>query len=231
MGQAFGAGSDPTTSAGYVLLFCLATNPEVQRKAQHEIDSLTLGTTLNNTSDGSSDSKLLSIDDLDRLPYVQAIIKEIGRWHTTVPFALPHMTTADDVYNGYFIPAKTMILPNTWAVMHDPDRFSEPESFRPERYLSEDGKKIDTSVLDPASGIFGYGRRICPGRNLANDIISLLTLNLLAYFDVRPPVDEVTGERTTLKFDTPTSLLAIPEPFDCEITPRSPRHKSVLEAM
>lgn len=76
--------------------------PEVQRKAQEEIDSV-VGT-----------RRLPSFDDRGNLPYVDAIVKEVLRWHPVGPMGLPHMTTDDIIFNGYLIPKGALIIPNIW---------------------------------------------------------------------------------------------------------------------
>jgi len=76
--------------------------PEVQRKAQEEIDGV-VGT-----------DRLPSFQDRQNLPYVDAIVKEVLRWHPVAPMGIPHMTTEDDVYEGYLIPKGALLLPNIW---------------------------------------------------------------------------------------------------------------------
>ena len=76
--------------------------PEVQAKAQRELDTV-LGP-----------NHLPSFADREDLPYLSALVKECLRWEVLLPFSLPHLSTADDVYNGYHIPACTLVLPNTW---------------------------------------------------------------------------------------------------------------------
>lgn len=141
--------------------------PEAQRKAQSELDRVV----------GSN--RLPEFDDRPSLPYVAALLKEVSRWHVGTPIGLPHRTTADDNYNGYFIPGGTIVLPNIWYVLfcslvmlltlvltcsiirayaHDPEAFPEPEEFRPERFLNAKGE-LDLSKGDPASFVFGFGRR------------------------------------------------------------------------
>ena len=74
----------------------MATHPEVQRKAQAELDAVV------------GPHRLPDMADRDALPYLNAILKETMRWHTAVPLGLFHMSTADDEYNGYFIPNGTI---------------------------------------------------------------------------------------------------------------------------
>ncbi|EAU89619.2 cytochrome P450 [Coprinopsis cinerea okayama7 len=213
--QAYTAGADTTFSSACALVLALAMHPDVQRKAQEEIDAVV----------GSQ--RLPTCKDLNQLPYIQAVVKEVSRWHTVGPLSLPHASKEDDEYNGYFIPAKTVIFPNTWAVLHDPDVYPEPHRFDPERFL-KDGK-INPEVRDPDVAVFGYGRRICPGRNLSNDTFALLAARLLACFDVKPSLDE-TGRPIPLKLEVNSGFIATPLPFDCQIIPRSQQHAELLYA-
>ncbi|EAU89617.1 O-methylsterigmatocystin oxidoreductase [Coprinopsis cinerea okayama7 len=191
--QAYTAGADTTASSAFALALALAMHPEVQRKAQDEINVVV----------GSQ--RLPVFSDVKDLPYVQAIVKEVSRWHTSAPMSLPHLSTKDDVFNGYFIPAKTIVIPNTWAVLHDPDVFPDPFDFKPERFL-KDGK-INPAVPDPEIAAFGYGRRICPGRHLSNDTFTLLTARLLACFNVDPSLDEA-GNPKPLKYEVTSAFIS-----------------------
>ena len=76
--------------------------PEVQLKAQEEIDRI-VGT-----------KRLPNFEDRANLPYVDAIVKEVLRWHPVAPIGVPHMTTEDDIFNGYLIPKGALILANIW---------------------------------------------------------------------------------------------------------------------
>lgn len=76
--------------------------PEVQRKAQAEIDEL------------FGKPTLPSVTDREKLPYVNAIFKEAIRWYTVAPLGIPHRTDEDDIINGYLIPENEIIVPNTW---------------------------------------------------------------------------------------------------------------------
>ena len=77
--------------------------PEVQKKAQAELD-LVVGP-----------DRFPDHDDKPMLPYVNAIVKESLRWQTVLPISIFHRTTEDIVYNGYFLPAGTIIVPDTWC--------------------------------------------------------------------------------------------------------------------
>ncbi|KAJ2919402.1 hypothetical protein MD484_g974, partial [Candolleomyces efflorescens] len=207
-GMTFAAGSDTTVSSATALLYALANYPEVQAKAQAEIDAVVGG------------DRLPSILDREHLPYVHALIKEVGRWHSVVPLGVAHANAKDDEYDGYFIPKGTLIIQNVWAIMHDPKAFDKPFEFSPERYI-KDGK-IDPSVLDPEAAAFGYGRRICPGRHFSNDGLFLMAASLLATFDITAPRD-ANGNAIPMNLEETSSTISKPLPFKCNITLRQGR--------
>lgn len=76
--------------------------PDVQRKAQEEIDRV-VGT-----------DRLPTFDDRENLPYIEAVLTEAWRWHTVGPLGVPHATSSEDVVNGYFIPKGSIIVTNVW---------------------------------------------------------------------------------------------------------------------
>lgn len=78
--------------------------PDVQRKAQEEID-LVLGP-----------GQLPRVRDRPRLPYIDAVVKEILRWHPVAPMGIPHASSEDDTWEGYFIPKGSLLMPNIWCV-------------------------------------------------------------------------------------------------------------------
>lgn len=99
----------------------MALYPEVQKKAQAEIDAVV----------GSD--RLPNFEDRSSLPYINAVVKESLRWHVAAPLgtlltlfllctiltdseAIPHMATNDDEYHGYYIPKGTVLLGNAWLV-------------------------------------------------------------------------------------------------------------------
>lgn len=76
--------------------------PDVQRKAQQELDDVLMGT------------RLPEFDDKRSLPYIDAVVKEVLRWHPLLPLAVAHTSLADDVFEGYFIPAGSIVFGNVW---------------------------------------------------------------------------------------------------------------------
>ena len=76
--------------------------PEVQKKAQEEIDVVV------------GNNRLPSFSDRESLPYTNALVLEVLRWHSIIPTGLPHRVTKDMIYDGYFIPEGSTIIPNIW---------------------------------------------------------------------------------------------------------------------
>ncbi|KIJ41713.1 hypothetical protein M422DRAFT_229524 [Sphaerobolus stellatus SS14] len=196
------------TSRAAVTLFILAMamHPNVQEKAQAEIDSV-VGT-----------HRLPNFSDRESLPYVNAIIKETLRWQNVSPLNDPHLLTEDDVYNGYFIPKGTIVISCIWTILHDPTIYPDPFEFKPERFIKEG--KFNHNIVDPYAAVFGHGRRICPGRYFADETIYIMTVSLLAAFNITAPLDE-TGRPKTLVCEMSGGIISSPEPFECVIKPRS----------
>ncbi|KAF7977702.1 hypothetical protein HWV62_2964 [Athelia sp. TMB] len=144
---------------------------EVQAKAQAELDAV-IGR-----------AQLPTFADRESLPYVMAVVKETLRWEGVASIAVPRQLREDDHYKGYFVPKGSIILPNSWAILHDEQLYPDPFTFKPERFL-KDGR-IDPSVQDPEAAAFGYGRRICPGKSMGLDAVWLTAASILAAFDIK----------------------------------------------
>ncbi|KAI6042046.1 cytochrome P450 [Pisolithus marmoratus] len=171
----FIAGSETTTSTVLIFLLAMVLHPVVQRKAQEEIDRV-VGT-----------DRLPDFGDRPNLPYVEAVLLETIRWVPVGPLGFPHMTTADDIYNGMYIPKGAVIIPNVWAMTHDSERFPEPKVFNPDRYS---GKLEDTA----SSPGFGFGRRVCPGRHLAEQSLWAVIVSMLATLQIGKATDASGAE-------------------------------------
>ena len=85
----------------------MAMHPQEQRKAQQQLDAVV------------GPERLPEFSDVDAIPYVQAIVKEMLRWHIITPMGIPHVALEDDEYDGYHIPAGTVISPNLWYASSD----------------------------------------------------------------------------------------------------------------
>ncbi|KJA21835.1 hypothetical protein HYPSUDRAFT_140077 [Hypholoma sublateritium FD-334 SS-4] len=210
------AGADTTVSAVQCFFLAMAMYPDVQKKAQAEIDAVI------------GNERLPEFSDRDTLPYMNALVKESMRWQSIIPLAVGHMATEDDEYNGYFIPKGTVVLGNGWAILHDPTVFKNPLEYQPERYLTPEGE-LDPNVRDPETGQFGFGRRMCPGRHLADNSLYSIVSSTLAVYDITPPIDD-SGKPVELKPEVTTGLLSYPVPFKCNIKPRSAAAEALIHA-
>lgn len=102
---------------------------------------------------------------------------------------------------GYRIPKGAVIVTNIWAYTHDPAVYPEPLLFKPERFLT-----TKPAPPDPTSFVFGFGRRVCPGRNLADTSVWLSIAQSLACFNItRSPAAAGTGAQAN-------STINVPEP-------------------
>ncbi|KAI0698160.1 cytochrome P450 [Cytidiella melzeri] len=206
-------------TAATLLTFILAMtlHSDVMRKAQEELDEVV------------GRDRVPSFKDKSRLPYVRAIVKETLRWRPVGPLAVPRKTTEDDWYEGYFIPKGTTVIPNVW----DPEVYTNPEDFRPERFLDELGQVEisfpDTHQMGHVS--YGFGRRICVGMHFANQALFIAVATILWALDIHPSVDESGNAiRPSCTDWIDTGVVVGPAPFPCSLTPRFPGARSILEA-
>lgn len=176
------AGGDTTAHSTSWLIYFMATNPEVQKKMQAEVDAV-LG----------DRSMLESKDDYTRLPYISAVIKEAMRLKPVGPFG-PHEPNIDVEIEGVHVPKGTMmfLMSDTGAV--DEQNFKNADEFIPERWYESERSKLDSN--QQASIPFGYGPRFCPGRMLSLQQITSVAAMLARNFDVtlidnHPEIEEV----------------------------------------
>ncbi|TDL14934.1 cytochrome P450 [Rickenella mellea] len=207
----YGGGTGTTVSiiSWFILAMCLF--PEVQKKAQAEIDSVV------------GNAKLPGFVDRPELPYIEAMCKETLRWNCVLPGALPHAVNAHDEYDGYHIPPSA-VIPNMRAMTRDEQEYKEPHIFRPERFLGP----VDHQEKDARSYAFGFGRRICPGLNIANDAIYINIVSLLATFNFSNAAMPNGVPITPLTVQGTGGLIHYPVKYKCSITPRSERAKEMI---
>ncbi|KAJ7128674.1 cytochrome P450 [Mycena epipterygia] len=215
-GTMYSGGVDTTVSAFSTFLLAMLANPEAQKKAQAEIDAVTGG------------KHLPDFDDEVSMPYVSALVKEVLRWKNVAPFAFPHVLTTEDEYRGYRLPAGSVVIGNTWAILHDEAMYPDPHAFKPERFLL-DGKP-NPSVKDPDCVAFGFGRRICPGRHMAHSSIWITVVSILATFNIDKAVDEA-GRIIEPTFEYLSAVISAPLPFKCFITPRSQEAVALIQGV
>lgn len=179
----------------------LVNNPEIQRKAREELDTV-LGKGV-----------AITEPDVVKLPYLQSIVKEVLRVHMVIPLLLPHLNLEARKLGGYDVPAGSRVLVNAWGIANDSRYWEKPEEFRPERFIEE---KIEANGSDFRFIPFGSGRRSCPGSIIALPVLGLVIGRLLQSFELLPPpgVDKVdlrgVGGQATLTIATSSTIVVKP---------------------
>ncbi|KAL6297192.1 hypothetical protein ACE6H2_005334 [Prunus campanulata] len=185
-------------------LALLLNNREALKKAQEELDQII------------GKDRQVKESDTKNLVYLQAIIKESTRLYPAGPLSLPHESTEDCMVGDYHVPAGTRLLVNLSKLHRDPKVWSDPNEFRPERFLTTH-KSFDVKGHDFELIPFGSGRRMCPGMSLALKVIALTLASLLHGFEITTPTDEPVdmGETVGLTNNKAT-------PLEVLFTPRLP---------
>ncbi|KAI0161804.1 cytochrome P450 [Hypoxylon sp. FL1284] len=201
------------TSRATMMWFFLAMTlyPDVQKKAQEELDRVI------------GKDRLPNGADRENLPYIEAVVQETLRWHSVVPLAVPHTCTKDDTIDGYFIPKGAMVIPNLWAYSHDEATYKDAYTFNPDRFLGKDPEP------DPRRWAFGFGRRICPGQFLADNSLYFKIAQTLSVFSISKHVEN--GREVEPTFDYLPGLVSYPVPYKNTVKPRSAHHEKLIESI
>jgi cytochrome P450 len=203
-------GADTSVSTMNAFFLAMSMFPSVQLAAQEELDRI-IGHT-----------RLPTHADRENLPYLNAIVEEAQRWHPIAPMGLPHATDTEDTISGHRIPKGSLLLPAIWWFTRDPAVYHSPEEFKPERFLPPYNEPPATSFT------FGFGRRICPGRVLADASLFLTFAQSLAVFDIQKQVDR-EGKVVEPKHEFMGGIVAYPGTFGVRVTPRSERCEELIE--
>ena len=204
----YGGAADTTVMTLSAFTAAMIKFPDVQRKAQEEIDRV-VGT-----------GRLPTFEDRENLPYVDALVKEAQRWWTVTPMGFPHTATEDIEYGEYHIPKGAFLLPAVWWLLHDPEVYANPDSFDPDRYLAPRGEPDPTEA-------FGYGRRMCPGRFFADSSLYINMAQSLAAFTITNAVDEA-GKPIEVDIKAKPGVLNYFTEFQFQIKPRSQAHVELI---
>ncbi|KAG2070199.1 cytochrome P450 [Suillus decipiens] len=208
----YAGGADTTVAAIYSFFLAMTLFPDVQKKAQAEIDAVV------------GPDRLPSFADRNSLPYVEALVKEVFRWHAVGPTAIPHRVSEDDIHDGYYIPKGSLVLLNIWFMLNDPQTYANPSQFNPERFLDNNGHDPEP---EPRTICFGFGRRICPGLHLADASVWISVVMSLAVFDISKVVEN--GVEITPEVDPTSGTISHPTPFKCSVKPRSAKATALIQ--
>ncbi|KAJ7812014.1 cytochrome P450 [Mycena olivaceomarginata] len=171
-------GSDTAAAQLEAFFLVMSLYPDIQAAAQRELDQVV------------GNDRLPGISDRAQSPYVDALCKEVIRWHVAAPLAVSHRTREDYIYDRggdlepLLIPKDSVIIPNVWKMAHNPERYTNPMEFNPSRFIATDSKEAEQ---DPAEICFGYGRRICAGKLLAETAVFMECSAILSVFNISKP--------------------------------------------
>ncbi|XP_047333566.1 geraniol 8-hydroxylase-like [Impatiens glandulifera] len=196
----FIAGTDTTSSTLEWAMTELFRHPTSMENAKNELKRVVgLG-------------KQVEESDIDRLPYLGAVLKETIRMHPPAPFLVPRQVYTEVNLCSYTIPKGAQVLVNVWAIGRDPDIWESPMEFKRERFIDS---KIDIRGQDFELIPFGAGRRICPGLSLAMRLLPTVLGSLINMFDWKI-VGDVNNldieEKFGLTLQKANPLLAVPIP-------------------
>ena len=220
VGTLFEAGSGTTAAA--MMSFCLAMtlHPEWQGAMWKELDRV-------------CGDRMPDFEDIPELPTVRAVIKEVLRWRPVTAGGVPHKLTRDDVYNGVFMRAGTIVHANQWAIHREEALYPEPERFNPVRWLSADYPTYREPLAKFPSlqnfSSFGFGRRICPGMNIAERSLYILTARIAwacEFSKKRGPNGE---EIEAPPYNYTSGFNTQPKPFPFELRARSEQRRILVE--
>ncbi|XP_029944980.1 cytochrome P450 2K1-like [Salarias fasciatus] len=173
----FAAGTDTTATTLRWALLLMAKYPEIQDKVQEEL-SRVVG------------NRQVRVDDRKNLPYTDAVIHETQRLANIVPMSLPHKTSRDVTFQGFFIKKDTSVFPLLTSVLYDESKWESPHTFNPSHFLDAEGKFISSDAFLP----FSAGRRACLGESLAKMELFLFFTCLLQRFRFTPPAGVLPSE-------------------------------------
>ncbi|EJT96566.1 cytochrome P450 [Dacryopinax primogenitus] len=195
----YGAGVETTPYTLHWFVMAMVLFPEVYQRAQGEVSTV-------------AGNRPPTFEHRSKLPYLVAVMKETLRWRPVLPAGLPHTASEDFLYKQFRIRKGTYVFANQWSMCRDPAVYPDFELFKPERFLA------DPPPPDPP--VFGFGRRICPGRNFAQEVLFLAMANLLWAFHF----EKATEPDGKVIIPSPDSIdgniLLRPQPFPFVITPR-----------
>ncbi|CAM8976016.1 unnamed protein product [Rhodiola kirilowii] len=165
-------GTETVASAIEWAMAELMKNPEHLKKVQSEMDAVV------------TTGRQVEVADIEKLSYLKAVLKETLRLHPPIPL-LRHETTQATTISSYFIPAKTEVMVNAWAIGRDATAWPEPEKFDPARFLNPNAPDFKGSDFEFIP--FGSGRRSCPGMQLGLYALQLTVARLVHSFDWELP--------------------------------------------
>ncbi|VEN49099.1 unnamed protein product [Callosobruchus maculatus] len=195
----FLAGAQTTGSTLDFMFLVMILYPDIQKKVHSCIDA------------AFRKDESITYQDRHRVPFIEAFILEIERYYAVVPINGPRRVLKDTILEGYHIPKETTVLISLHSVHFDKEYWKDPEVFRPERFLNDDGKIFNHErVIN-----FGLGRRRCLGEILAKYSIFLIFVEVMRKYTIClwPGTKQPTGIPIH-------GITLLPEMYRAQFTPR-----------
>ncbi|GKT45363.1 3-hydroxyphenylacetate 6-hydroxylase [Colletotrichum spaethianum] len=192
-------GLDTITTQVAWFVAMLAQRPDIQERAASAIREFY-----------SEKQPMCDAEDDQECKYIVALVRESLRYYTVLRLALPRASVRDVPYGQMIIPKGSVIFLNAWACNMDAEVWSDPEVFRPERWLEQPDAPLFT---------YGIGYRMCAGSLLANRELYIVYMRLLNSFKIEK-YDDVDHHPISGNAD-PTSLVAMPRPYRARFVPRN----------
>ncbi|XP_011100321.1 cytochrome P450 81D1-like [Sesamum indicum] len=155
-------------------------------------------------------AEIIRDSDITKIPYLRGIINETLRMHPAAPLLTPHSSSRTCIVGGFHVPRGTILLVNAWDIQNDPRTWDDPEKFVPERFEGLEEGKNDFKYLP-----FGWGRRGCPGENMAKQMVGLALGSLIQCFEWESigEIDMSEGKGVITPKVQPLRARCIPRPF------------------
>ncbi|KAI9191399.1 hypothetical protein LWI28_008037 [Acer negundo] len=199
LSEMFIAGTETTSSTVEWGMTEILRNPDVYKKLVSELDQ-TIGK-----------NRFFEENDIPNLPYLQATVKEVFRFHPGVPLIIPRRTNDKCEVAGYQVPKHCIVYVNVWGMARDGRVWEDPYEFKPERFI---GSSVDVKGQDFNLLPFGTGRRSCVGWPLAHRMVHFYLAAMLHAFEWECPAEILhhVKERVGLTLQKDKSLLGTPKP-------------------
>lgn len=195
------AGSETTSNTLAFAILYMVKYPEIQKRVQDEIH------------EAVGVNRWPVYEDRIRMPYTEAVLMEVQRIANVPPLGIAHRAIRDTHLQGRRIPKDTIILPCLYSIHMDKDFWKDPETFRPERFIGEEGKIV---IPEKYFAPFGYGKRRCLGEALAKSNLFSFFSAILYNFDIQkdpehPEIDMIGRDGVTIA----------PKPYRVVLHPRA----------
>ncbi|KAG6906805.1 hypothetical protein DXG01_012033 [Tephrocybe rancida] len=210
---AYIAGAETTSSTLAFFLLAMVLYPECQSRAQEEIQSVI------------GNDRLPENSDRDSLPYLECILQETSRWNHAVPLGVPRTALEDDVYKGMLIPKGCTVIANTRAITLDASIYKDATVFDPSRFLPAPAGRGEP----PTSALFGFGRRKCPGRHLADESLWITIATILATLKIKRALGPDGMEIIPDVIPIASGITNHPKGFPLQLEPRTKGAVELLE--